>query len=74
MISLAGALILSLGVGYEITDMPRYEKNPWKGIMQLEYVMRDYSVGIIHSSRTQDGFKGSNFDQNMLYIKRDFNL
>ena len=71
---MVGALILSLGVGYELTSMDEYEKNPWKGLFQIEYVMKGYSIGFLHTSRTQDGFDGDKFDQDLIYIKRDFDL
>lgn len=75
MIELLLALQLSIGVGYNFeTETPHFNTGGM-GIIQLEQkVTKDWSIGFWHSSRLDNGFKGSIGDKNILYVKRDFKV
>ena len=46
----------------------------WKGIIQIEQTNGDFSYGFLHSSKMKDGLEKGEDDQNIIYIKKSFNL
>ena len=66
------ALQLSIGVGVHIHKNFEVEQKDYKGIIQLEQPITDeISLGLWHSSRLENGFKGSPDDQNIIYFKME---
>lgn len=68
------ALFLSVGIGYDVEDDYTFEQRDWKGIIQIEQTQGSYSYGFWHSSQINNGFKGNPEDQNIIYIKKNFDI
>jgi len=60
-------LQLSIGLGYDLEDDFEHQEKDIKGIVHIE--SKDGMYGFWHSSRINNGFKGSEDDQNIFYIK-----
>lgn len=67
-------LVLSFGLGYDFEDDSTFESRDWKGIIQIEQTVGSYSFGYWHSSQINNGLYGNPEDQNIIYIKKSFNL
>lgn len=65
------ALQLFFGLGIDINGVYKYDRNSYKGIIQVEHeVKKDWVAGYWHSSELDNGFRGNVHDENIFYIKK----
>lgn len=72
IIELLLALDVSVGLGYDLKNNDELESENVKGIVQIEKIVGNYSFGYWHSSQIDNGFRVSDDDKNIFYVKRYF--